>query len=109
MVLREYDTGTWAVLIAALLGRPVGLLAAVALAVAAGLHLPQRGGWRDLLVAAIATSSGFTFALFLATGLIPTGPMLSQIKLGALATVIGAPLAIGAARLLGVGRYRARP
>jgi hypothetical protein len=32
--------------------------------------------------------------------------MLSQLKLGALATVVGAPLALGTARLLRVGRFR---
>ena len=76
-----------------------------ALALAAGLHLPRRVGWRELVVVALATSSGFTFALFFATGLLPTGPVLTQIKIGALATVAGALLAFGAARLLRVGRF----
>lgn len=106
VILRGYDTGTWAVLAAALVGRPVGIMAAVGVALVAGLHLPGRMRWRDLLVVALATSSGFTFALFFATGLIPIGPMLSQIKLGALATVVGALLTLGAARLLRVGRFR---
>jgi NhaA family Na+:H+ antiporter len=105
VALRGYDTGTWAVLAAALIGRPLGILAAVWLAVSVGLHLPHRVGWRELIVAAIATSSGFTFALLLATGMIPSGPILAQIKLGALATVLGAPLALAAARLLRVGRF----
>ena len=105
VILRGYDTGTWAILLATMLGRPLGILAAVALALAAGFHLPRRVGWRELVVIAIATSSGFTFALFFATGFIPPGPVLAQIKLGALGTVIGAPLAIGAAWLLRVGRF----
>jgi NhaA family Na+:H+ antiporter len=107
VLLRQYDTGTWAVLSAALIGRPVGIMIAVGLAVLAGLHLPKRMGWRELLVVALATSSGFTFALFFATGLFPMGPTLSQIKMGALLTVIGALLAFAAARLLHVG-HRAR-
>jgi Na+:H+ antiporter, NhaA family len=107
VLLRQYDTGTWAILSAALVGRPVGIMLAVGLAVLAGLRLPARMGWRELVVVALATSSGFTFALFFATGLFPMGPVLSQIKMGALATVIGALLAFGAARLLRVG-HRAR-
>jgi NhaA family Na+:H+ antiporter len=107
VVLRGYGTGTWALMTAALAGRPLGMLAAVGAALAIGLHLPRRIGWRELTVIALATSSGFTFALFFATGLIPTGPLLSQIKIGALATVVGAPLALGAARALRVGRFAA--
>jgi NhaA family Na+:H+ antiporter len=105
VILRGYDTGTWAVLSAALIGRPLGILAAVGLALAAGLHLPRRIGWRELTIVALATSSGFTFALFTATSLLPVGAVLAQIKIGALATVVAAPIAIGAARVLRVGRF----
>jgi Na+:H+ antiporter, NhaA family len=105
VVLRGYDTGTWAILAASLVGRPLGMLAAVGLAVAAGLHLPRRIGWRELVVIALAASSGFTFALFFATGLISIGPVLAQLTLGALATAAGSALAIGAAKLLRVGRF----
>ena len=105
VILRGYDTGTWAVLIAALVGRPLGVMAAVAIAVAAGLHLPRGTGWRELAVIALATSSGFTFSLFVATSLIPVGAVLTQLKLGALSTVAGAALAYGAARALGVGAF----
>ena len=105
VVLRGYDTGTWAMLAAALVGRPIGILAAVGLAVAAGFRLPRRLGWREAIVVAFATSSGFTFALFFATGIIPMGPVLTEIKLGALGTVAAAPVALAAARLLRVGRF----
>src|SRR4029077_19179832 len=105
VVLHGYDTGTWGILAAALVGRPLGMLAAVGLAVAAGLHLPRRIGWRELVVIALAASSGFTFALFFATGLISIGPVLAQLTLGALATAAGSALAIGAAKLLRVGRF----
>ena len=105
VLLRGYDTGTWAILIAALVGRPLGILGAVGLALAAGLHLPRSIGWRQLLVIAIATSSGFTFALFFASELLPIGAVLQQITLGALATIAGAPIALGAAWVLGVGRF----
>jgi NhaA family Na+:H+ antiporter len=105
VILRDYDTGTWAMLSAALIGRPLGILGAVALALAVGLHLPRRVGWRELLVVACATSSGFTVALFFATGFLPLGAVLQQIKLGALATAAGAFLALAVARQLHVGRF----
>ena len=104
VILGGYDTGTWAVLLAAVVGRPLGIVAAVAIAVAAGLRLPRGLGWRELMVVALATSSGFTFALFFARGLLPVGAVLQQVTLGALATVAGAIVAFGTARLLRVGR-----
>jgi len=81
------------------------VLAAVGLAAALGFRLPTRLRWRDLTVIALATSSGFTFALFAATSLLPLGAVLTQIKLGALATVAGAALAYAAAWWLRVGSF----
>jgi len=105
VILKQVDTGTWAVLLAALVGRPVGILAAIALAVNAGLHLPRRMHWPDLAVAALATTSGFTFALFLGSAALPLGAVQQQIMVGALATASGAALTVGLARLLSVGRF----
>jgi Na+:H+ antiporter, NhaA family len=106
VVLRGYDTGTWALLTAALVGRPLGVLAAIAVAVAAGLHLPPRVGWRPLVVTALSTASGFTFALFFASGLLPIGPVRAQITIGAVATSVGVIITFAVARLLEVGRFR---
>jgi len=105
VLLRGYDTGTWALLLAALVGRPLGILAAVGLAVAAGWHLPKRLGWRQLVVAALAASSGFTFALFFAATILSTGPVLAQLTIGALGTAAGSLLAMGGAKVFRVGRF----
>lgn len=105
VLLYGYGTGTEAVLTAALLGRPLGILAAVGIAAALGFALPRRIGWRGLVVIALATSSGFTFALFFSVGIVPSGPVLAELKLGALLSVIAALLALGAARALRVGRF----
>ena len=105
VVLRGYDTGSTAMIVAALVGRPVGIVAAVGLALLAGLHLPRRLGWRELVVVALASSSGFTIALFFATGVVAIGPVRAQVTIGALATGAGLLLALGAARLLRVGRF----
>jgi NhaA family Na+:H+ antiporter len=105
VLVRGSGTGTWSVLVAALIGKPVGILIAVALAVAAGLHLPHRVAWRDVIVVAFAASIGFTFALFLAAAAFPFGPILIEVKIGALLTIAGALVALGAAALLRVGRF----
>jgi Na+:H+ antiporter, NhaA family len=105
VVIRGYDTATWGMLLASLVGRPLGVLVAVALALAAGLHLPRHIGWRELLVIALATSSGFSIALFFATGLLAIGPALASAKIGVIASVSGALLALGAAWALKVGRF----
>jgi NhaA family Na+:H+ antiporter len=107
--LRGYDTGTWAVLAAALVGRPLGILAAVAMAQAAGLRAPRGMTWQHLVVIALAASSGFTMALFFATGLLPPGDILQQIKYGALLSVVALPLTFLAAWQLRVGRFRTSP
>jgi NhaA family Na+:H+ antiporter len=108
VILRHYDTGTWAVMVAALAGRPIGVLAAMAVAVAAGLHLPRRLRWSDMTVIALAMSSGFTFALFMVAAALPLGAVAQEIKLGALATAVGAVIALAAAWALGVGRFELR-
>ena len=105
VILKGYGTGTWAMLAAAIVGRPLGILAAVGLAASIGFRLPARVGWREMVLVALATSSGFTFALFFATSSIALGPVLAEIKLGALATVLSAVATLVAARLLRVGRF----
>ncbi|MGE0864428.1 MAG: Na+/H+ antiporter NhaA [Vicinamibacterales bacterium] len=108
VILQHYDNGTWAVLVAAVAGRPLGVVAGVGLAVLAGLRLPRHMGWRDVWVIALATTSGFTFALFVAALALPIGAVSSQITIGALSTSLGAVLAMAVAWLLGVGRFAAR-
>jgi NhaA family Na+:H+ antiporter len=105
VILRHVDTGTWAVLVAAMLGRPAGIFIALGLAMTAGLRLPGRMHGRDLIVAALAMTSGFTFALFVNSAALPTGAVASQIALGALATVAGVAVTMIAARLLAAGRF----
>ncbi|HEX2462848.1 MAG TPA: Na+/H+ antiporter NhaA [Vicinamibacterales bacterium] len=105
VLLNGYDTGTWALRAAALVGKPLGILAAVGLALTFGLHLPTRFHWRDLVVVALATSGVFTFGLFFATAVFPMGPVLTQLKMGAVLSGVGVPLAFAAARLLHTGRF----
>jgi len=105
VLLHRHGTGTWALLTATLAGRPIGMLAAVGIAVWLGMRLPPRLHWRDMVVVALASSSGFTFALFAAVALYPVGPILSELTLGAVLSGVGVIAAFGAARVLNVGRF----
>src|SRR5262249_25693231 len=61
--------------------------------------------WRDLVVIACIVTVGSVFALFLSTAVFPDGPLLTQAKLGAIATLAGVPITAAAARALRVGRF----
>ena len=98
--------GTWSVLIAIVLGKPIGIGLSVALAVAAGLRLSSAIGWKDIVVVGVTAGIGFTVALFFAIAAFPPGPILEQLKLGALASLGSAALALGAAAALGAGRFK---
>jgi Na+:H+ antiporter, NhaA family len=102
--LHGLEEGLWAIPMAAL-GRPIGILAAAGVAIAAGLHLPHNVGWRELLVVGCTATIGLIFALFFATTVMPVGPLLLQMKTGALLTIAGGGLAFAVARLLRVGRF----
>lgn len=108
VMLTGYGTGTWATLAALLLGRTAGIMIGVGLGVALGLRLPANVRAREVIVVALAVSAGFTLSLFFATTLLPAGPLLAELKLGALLSLLGVPLAFIAARLLRVGRFAAR-
>jgi NhaA family Na+:H+ antiporter len=100
-----YGTATWAVLTAAMVGRPVGVLAAFAGARAIGFHAPAGFHRRDLVVVALASSCSFTFGLFFAAAIYPPGAILGELKMGAFATGVGTIAALLAARGLGVGGF----
>jgi NhaA family Na+:H+ antiporter len=102
--LHGLEEGMWAIPIAAL-GRPFGIAAAVGIAIAAGLHLPLRVGWREVLVVGCTATIGLVFALFFATAVMPLGALLLEMKMGALITIAGGGLAFAVARVLTVGRF----
>ena len=103
--LRMYGEGTWAVVAAILVGKPLGVVGAVLLALAAGFQLPARFGRSDLVVVGCAAGIGFTVALFFATAAFPPGPLLDQAKLGAMLSIGGALATVAAAAALKAGRF----
>jgi NhaA family Na+:H+ antiporter len=106
--LHGLEAGMWAIPLAALV-RPIGVVAAAGLAIAAGLRVPSGVGWRELVTVGCTASIGLVFALFFATAVMPFGPVLLEMKMGALVTVAGAGLAFAVARWLRVGRFARRP
>ena len=102
--LHALEPGTWGLPIAVIAGKPVGILIGAGVALAAGLHLPQRVGWRELVTVGFITAIGFSVGLFLCTALLPPGQLRAETSMGDLLTLAAAPIALVSARLLRVGR-----
>jgi NhaA family Na+:H+ antiporter len=93
-------SGTWAVLGAIVIGKPIGVGLSVGLAAMLGLKLPERTGAREVAIVGCAAGIGFTVALFFATAAFPQGAELDQAKLGALLSLLSGAAAFGVAWLL---------
>jgi NhaA family Na+:H+ antiporter len=106
--LHALEPGTWGIAIAVIIGKPIGVLLAVGAAVAIGLHLPHKVGWRELLVVSFTAAIGFSLGLFICTALLPPGQLRTETSMGVLLSLLGAPLAFLAAKLLRVGRFTSR-
>ena len=106
VAVTQVGPGTWIVLGAILLGKPIGIVLFTAACVAAGLQRPAGVTWRDMTVLGIIAGIGFTVALFFATAAFPPGAIQDQAKMGALLSFSASLLAIGAAVVLRVGRFQ---
>jgi NhaA family Na+:H+ antiporter len=100
----QIGAGTYYVLAALLLGKPIGILLFAGAARLVGARLPPGLRARDLLVVGVAASIGFTVSLFFATAAFPAGSALAETKMGALLSFVAAPLAVAVARIVGVSR-----
>jgi NhaA family Na+:H+ antiporter len=107
VLFEQIGAGTYYVLAALLLGKPIGILLFAGGARLAGARLPEGLGARELLVLGITASIGFTVSLFFATAAFPEGSALAETKMGALLSFAAAPLAIAVARVLGTHTRRA--
>jgi Na+:H+ antiporter, NhaA family len=103
---RQIGPGTFYVLAALLLGKPLGILLFSNVARLAGGSLPPGLRLADLLVVGVVASIGFTVALFFATAAFQESAALAETKMGALLSFAAAPLAIVVARMVGVTRDR---
>jgi NhaA family Na+:H+ antiporter len=99
--------GSWIVLGSIMVGKPMGVMLFVWIALLSRLHRPSGIGWRDIAVIGCAAGIGFTVALFFATAAFPPGVLLDQTKMGALFSFAATTLALVTARVLRVGRFQA--
>ena len=60
-----------------LVGKPIGIVLGVGLAMLVGLHLPRRLTWRDLIPIGFTMAIGFSVGLFFTTALLPPGQLCS--------------------------------
>jgi NhaA family Na+:H+ antiporter len=103
--LANAGPGTWIVLTAILLGKPLGIGLFTLVGRAVSLELPGVLRWQDVVVVGLVAAIGFTVALFFATAAFPPGDLLDQTKMGALMSLGASLVAIVVASLLGVGRF----
>ena len=103
--LRALEAGTWGLPIAVLIGKPIGVLIGARAGVLVGLRLPHRVGPGELLIAGLLAAIGFTVGLFFCSVVVSPGQLRSELGMGAILSLAGAPLAIAAAWLVGIGRF----
>ena len=68
------EPGTLGLPIAVIVGKPLGVLLGAGVALAAGLHLPHRVGWRELIVVGFAAAIGFSVGAVLLRRAAAAGP-----------------------------------
>jgi len=93
---------TGVIAVSLIVGKPIGIIGATALAESFGFRRAQGLDYRGLLTLGIAAGIGFTVALFFATAAFPSGRLLDEAKMGALASVAAFPLAVVVGRWLRV-------
>ena len=102
MVFSNVGNATWGVLLALLVGKTVGIFFFAFLGDRLGFPLPQGMNARSLLVAGMIAGLGLTVALFVAGVAFTDRGLQGAAKMGALLSVVAAPLALVAGKLLGV-------
>lgn len=104
VVLSSIGLGTWLVVIGLLVGKPLGITFMTWIAQRVfKLEMPRGMGYRHIITLGTIASIGFTVALFVSTAAFKTpGPIQDSVKMGALLSFLGALVAFGVAKVLGV-------
>lgn len=103
VMLSSLGEVTWLVLGSLVIGKPLGIVGFAVLAGVLGFTRAKELTLSAMLVVGLAAGIGFTVALFFTTAAFPVGNIhLEEAKMGALLSFLAAPLAILAARMLGV-------
>jgi NhaA family Na+:H+ antiporter len=104
----QIGPGTYYVLAALLIGKPVGIVLFSIGARSLGARLPSGLTMRHLILIGCVASIGFTVSLFFATAAFPGGATLAETKMGALLSFVAAPIALVGSRLGWAGRSTRR-
>ena len=96
----QIGPGTYYVLAGLLFGKPLGILLFSGMARLAGAQLPPGLRVGELLVVGVVAAIGFTVSLFFSTAAFHDGPALAETKMGALLSLVAAPIAIVIARVV---------
>jgi NhaA family Na+:H+ antiporter len=102
VAFEQIGAGTYYVLAGLVIGKPIGIVLFSAIARLAGGQLPPGLRPSDLFVVGLVAAIGFTVSLFFATAAFPEGPALAETKMGALLSLVAAPIALAMSRLLRV-------
>jgi NhaA family Na+:H+ antiporter len=109
VVVTSVGSPTYLILIGLLAGKPLGIfLSALVMVKLLHFQLPDHLTWRELFVLGCMAGIGFTVALFVATVAFPAGGLQDAAKMGALASFLAVFTSAIAAKLLGVGRLKAK-
>lgn len=84
VIIGSAGIGTWLVVSALLVGKPLGILCFSLVGRLFGFKLPDGMRWADVFVLGCAAAVGFTVSLFISTVAFPPGKDLDMMKIGAL-------------------------
>lgn len=99
VVLSSVGAATTAVLVALVIGKTVGIFGMAMFGQAMGFPLPTGMTARSLLVVGVCSAVGLTVALFVSNVAFSDPTLIAAAKMGALLSVVAAPLAIAVSRI----------
>lgn len=102
VTMAQMGNATWAVLIALVVGKSVGIFLFSMAGHFLGFPLPKGMNARSLLLAGLVAALGLTVALFVAGEAFPDAGLQGAAKMGALMSAGVAPLALIMAKVLGI-------
>ncbi len=100
VILSSIGAATTAVLLALIVGKTVGIVGMSMLGQALGFPMPTGMTVKSLLIVGICSAVGLTVALFVSNVAFTDPALQGAAKMGALLSVLAAPLAIGLSRVL---------
>jgi NhaA family Na+:H+ antiporter len=86
--------GTAIVVIALVVGKPMGIAGFTWLAERCGFRRAHGLTWGDVTLLGTVAGIGFTVALFFSIAAFPSGDLLDQVRMGALLSFVAAPIAL---------------